>query len=87
MCLAVPGKVEEMFEADGLKMAKINFGGIRRSVCLEYTPEVVQGDYVLVHVGFAISVIDEQEAKRTYELLRLTGDIEESIVDPQTLTK
>lgn len=62
MCLAIPGMVEAIFEKDGLKMSKINFGGIRRTACLEYTPEAKTGDYVLVHVGFALSVIDEQEA-------------------------
>ena len=87
MCLAVPGEVEEIFEADGLKMAKVNFGGIRRSICLEYTPDVEKGDYVLVHVGFAISVIDEQEANRTFELLQLTGDLEESIPNADSITK
>ncbi len=65
MCLAIPGMVETVFEKDGLKMSKINFGGIRRIACLEYTPEAKTGDYVLVHVGFALSVIDEQEALRT----------------------
>lgn len=77
MCLAVPGQVEEIFDKDGLKMAKVNFGGIRRSVCLEYTAEAHLGDYVLTHVGFAISIIDAEEAQRTYELLRASGDLEE----------
>ena len=65
MCLAIPGIVETVFEKDGLKMSKVNFGGIKRSACLEYTPEAKVGDYVLVHVGFALSIIDEQEALRT----------------------
>ena len=65
MCLAIPGIVESIFEKDGLLMSKVNFGGIKRSACLEYTPEAKVGDYVLVHVGFALSVIDEQEAVRT----------------------
>ncbi|MBY0547262.1 MAG: HypC/HybG/HupF family hydrogenase formation chaperone [Candidatus Obscuribacterales bacterium] len=65
MCLAIPGQVEEIFLENSLTMAKVNFGGIRRSVCLDYTPEAKQGDYVLVHVGFSISLIDEEEAKRT----------------------
>lgn len=69
MCLAVPGLVEEVFETDGLKMAKVNFGGIRRTVCLQYTPETSPGTYVLVHVGFAISQIDEEEAGRVIQLL------------------
>ncbi|HIA51545.1 MAG TPA: HypC/HybG/HupF family hydrogenase formation chaperone [Candidatus Melainabacteria bacterium] len=65
MCLAIPGVVETIFESDGIRMSKVNFGGIKRSACLEYTPEAKVGDYVLVHVGFALSVIDEKEAFRT----------------------
>ena len=75
MCLAIPGLVEELFQKDGLAMAKINFGGIRRSACLEYVPEVKQGDFVLVHVGFAISVLDQEEAQRSLALLRETGEV------------
>jgi len=70
MCLAIPGKVLEIRpDAQGVKMAKTNFGGIVKQVCLEYTPEVQVGDYVLVHVGFALSKVDEGEAQRTYQLL------------------
>jgi hydrogenase expression/formation protein HypC len=71
MCLAIPGKILEI-QADpsGVRMGKTNFGGIVKQVCLEYTPEVKIGDYVLVHVGFAIGTVDEDEAERTYELLR-----------------
>lgn len=76
MCLAIPGLVEETFQKDGLAMAKINFAGIRRSACLEYVPSVKPGDYVLVHVGFAISVLDQQEAQTSLALLRAAGAIE-----------
>jgi hydrogenase expression/formation protein HypC len=70
MCLAIPGKVIEVLEdPHGVRMAKANFGGVVKQVCLEYTPEVVVGDYVLVHVGFALSKVDEDEAARTYQLL------------------
>ncbi len=69
MCLAIPGKVVEAFERHGMRMARVQFGGITREACLEYVPEAVVGDYVLVHVGFAISRVDEQEALRTYRLL------------------
>src|SRR6266478_59984 len=70
MCLAIPGRVIEIEEdAQGVKMAKTNFGGIVKQVCLEYTPEVQPGDYVLVHVGFALGKVDEEEAARTYKLL------------------
>jgi hydrogenase expression/formation protein HypC len=69
MCLAIPGKVVEAFDQGGIRMAKVEFGGIVREVCLEYVPETQVGDYVLVHVGFAISRVDEEEAQRTYQLL------------------
>ena len=69
MCLAIPGKVVEAFDQRGIRMAKVQFGGIVREACLEYVPETKVGDYVLVHVGFAISRVDEEEAARTYQLL------------------
>ena len=70
MCLAIPGKLIEIApDANGVRMGKANFGGIVKQVCLEYTPEVAVGDYVLVHVGFALSKVDEEEAARTYQLL------------------
>ena len=70
MCLAIPGKVVETFDKGGMRMGKDQFGGIVREACLEYVPETQVGEYVLVHVGFAISRIDEAEAKRTYQALR-----------------
>ncbi len=71
MCLAIPGKLIEISaDAHGVRMGKANFGGIVKQVCLEYTPEVETGDYVLVHVGFALSKVDEEEAKRTYDALK-----------------
>lgn len=69
MCLAVPGKIVEISEASGVRMAQVDFGGIRRETCLEYLPEAGIGDYVVVHVGFAISRVDEDEAARTLEYL------------------
>jgi hydrogenase expression/formation protein HypC len=69
MCLAIPGKVLESFDREGMRMGRIQFGGITRDACLEYVPEARAGDYVLVHVGFAISRVDEEEARRTYQLL------------------
>ena len=70
MCLAIPGKlIETSTDANGVRMGKANFGGIVKQVCLEYTPEVEKGDYVLVHVGFALSKVDEAEAARTYQAL------------------
>ena len=69
MCLGVPGKVLEVFERDDLPMGKIEFGGIVKEACLAYTPEVAVGDYVLVHVGFALSRIDEEEAQEIFTYL------------------
>lgn len=78
MCLAIPGKVIEiMKDAAGVAMARASFGGIVKEVCLEYTPDVAQGDYVLVHVGFALGKVDEEEAERTYALLREMGQLDE----------
>jgi hydrogenase expression/formation protein HypC len=70
VCLAIPGRLIEVSEnAHGVRMGKANFGGIVKQVCLEYTPEANAGDYVLVHVGFALGKVDEDEAARTYKLL------------------
>jgi len=77
MCLAIPGKVVEIYEADGMKMAKVNFGGMLKSVCLAYTREAVPGDYVLVHVGFALSRVNQEEAERTFKLLEELGQLDE----------
>lgn len=77
MCLAIPGKVLEQFEARGLRMGKIQFGGIVREASLEYTPDAQVGDYVLVHVGFAISKVDAEEAARTYKLLEEMDQLSE----------
>lgn len=77
MCLAIPGKVIEVFEAQGLRMARADFGGTIRKVCLEHLPEAGLGDYVLVHVGFALSRVDPEEAERTYRFLEELGQLEE----------
>jgi hydrogenase expression/formation protein HypC len=69
MCLAIPGKVIEKVESGGMRMAKVQFGGIVREASLDYVPEAKVGDYVLVHVGFAISIVDPDEAERTFRLL------------------
>lgn len=81
MCLAIPGRVIEIHPRDGLQMARVAFGGITREVCLEYVPEARVDDYVLVHVGFALSVVDEQEARRSFaalEELDQLGELEAS---------
>jgi hydrogenase expression/formation protein HypC len=78
MCLGVPGKVKEIVENPlGMAMGKVSFGGITKEVCLAYLPEVRVGDYVLVHVGFALSRIDEKEAAEVFELLREMGELAE----------
>ncbi len=69
MCLGIPGKIIEVRDEGGLAMGRVDFGGVRKEACLAYVPEVQPGDYVIVHVGFAISRMDEDEALRTLELL------------------
>jgi hydrogenase expression/formation protein HypC len=83
MCLAVPGKIVEIFEQDGLKMAKVDYGGIFRETCLDYVPEAKVGDYCVIHVGFAISLMNEKEALETLSLLKQISNIEEEI-GPET---
>ena len=69
MCLGIPGKVVEKYDAGGMDMGKVDFGGVVREACLAYVPEAEVGDYVLIHVGFAISRIDEQEAEEIFQYL------------------
>ncbi len=69
MCLAVPGRIEKIFQKDGLKMARVDFGGAIREVCLDYVPEAKVGDYCIIHVGFAISLLSEKEARETLAML------------------
>lgn len=69
MCLAIPGKISALHDSAGVPMAKVDFGGITREACMSYIPDARIGDYVLVHVGFAISKVDEEEAQRTYQYL------------------
>lgn len=78
MCLGVPGKVIEIQpDTLGMTMGRVNFGGIVKEVCLAYTPDAEIGDYVVVHVGFAISRIDEDEARKVFEYLRQIGELDE----------
>jgi len=76
MCLAIPGKILAIDERDGLRVGKVQFGGIVREAQLNFLPEARIGDYVMVHVGFAISVVDAEEAQRTYEILQSMGLLE-----------
>lgn len=79
MCLAIPGKIKTIeSQMDGmLRMAKVQFGGITKEASLEMVPQAKEGDYVLVHVGVAISVVNEEEAKKTFEFLKEAGELDE----------
>jgi hydrogenase expression/formation protein HypC len=79
MCLGIPGKIIEVYEANSLRMGKVDFGGVVREACLEYVPEAKVGDYTLIHVGFAISIIDEEDALETLSLLKEVMDFEQDL--------
>jgi hydrogenase expression/formation protein HypC len=83
MCLAVPGRVEAIYEAGEARMGRVNFGGIVKDVCLAYLPEIAIGDYTIVHVGFAISKIDEASAQRTLQLFRDLGVLEQELLEEE----
>ena len=82
MCLAIPGKVTEIDLSSDPKMGNVNFGGIQKKVCLEWVPEVNVGDYVIVHVGFALSKMDEKEALETLKLFEQWGEAYEQELNP-----
>jgi hydrogenase expression/formation protein HypC len=75
MCLGVPGKIVELYEQNGLHMGKVDFGGVFREACLDYLPQAEVGNYVVIHVGFAISLLSEREAAETLAALREVSDI------------
>jgi hydrogenase expression/formation protein HypC len=78
MCLGIPGKIVEIRDDAGLTMGVVDFGGVRREVCLEYVADRIDvGDYAIVHVGFAISRVDEEEAHKTFEVLREMSELNE----------
>lgn len=79
MCLAVPGQILETREEAGIPMATISFDGIRKDICLAYLPDLVVGDYAIVHVGFAISKIDEASALETLEMFRELGVLDDEL--------
>jgi hydrogenase expression/formation protein HypC len=79
MCLGVPGRVEGVWEADGTRMATVDFGGVRKEVCLAYVPDVTVGDYTIVHVGFALTKLDEKSALETLELFRSVGLLDDEL--------
>jgi hydrogenase expression/formation protein HypC len=83
MCLAIPGRVEDIVDEGVIRMGRVNFGGVVKRVCLDYVPEVGVGDYVLVHVGFAISMVDETTAKETLEMFGQMGVLEEELASEE----
>jgi hydrogenase expression/formation protein HypC len=81
MCLGIPGRITEIRDEAGLAMGKVDFGGVRKDACLAYLPEAKLGDYVIIHVGFAISRVDEAEALKTLEILGEMG-----VMGPELMT-
>ena len=81
MCLGIPGRITEIRDEAGLAMGKVDFGGVRKDACLAYLPEAKLGDYVIIHVGFAISRVDEAEALKTLEILESMG-----VMGPELMT-
>ncbi|MFE0193499.1 HypC/HybG/HupF family hydrogenase formation chaperone [Streptomyces sp. NPDC059008] len=82
MCLAVPGKVLDIEERDGTRMATVDFGGVVKEVCLEYVPDLKVGEYAIVHVGFALQRLDEESARQTLALFEELGLLQEEFGDP-----
>ncbi len=83
MCLAIPGKVVEVYLEHELTMGKVDFGGVSKRVCLEYIQQPIVGDYVLVHVGFALARIDEVEARQVFEFLERMQELDELSAAPE----
>jgi hydrogenase expression/formation protein HypC len=79
MCLGIPGKIVEIYEANGLRMGKIDFGGVTREACLAYVPEAQLEEYTVIHVGFAISQLSEEEAQETLALIREIANMDEKL--------
>ncbi|MBI5942963.1 MAG: HypC/HybG/HupF family hydrogenase formation chaperone [Chloroflexi bacterium] len=79
MCLSIPGKIQEIYNDGSLIMGKVDFGGVLKEVCLDYVPEAQPGQYVLIHVGFAISVLDEDEAMARLDTIREIENFEEEL--------
>ncbi|MGA9643478.1 MAG: HypC/HybG/HupF family hydrogenase formation chaperone [Terriglobales bacterium] len=79
MCLAIPGKIITNEVQNGIRVGRVQFGGITRETCLDFVPEAAVGDYVIVHVGFAISLVDREEAERSYEALESMGLLKDEL--------
>jgi len=87
MCLGIPGKITDIYEANGLQMGKVDFGGVTKEVCLAYVPEAKVGDYMIIHVGFALNLLNEAEALETLELIRQIGALDEELgLSPERTT-
>jgi hydrogenase expression/formation protein HypC len=82
MCLGIPGEIVDVREEHGLRFGRVRFGGITRDVCLAYEPDARPGDFVLVHVGFAIATLDREEAARTWEILEQLGEVADAMRPP-----
>ena len=85
MCLAIPGKITDIYTSNGMRMAKVDFGGVIRETCLEAVPEASLGEYVIVHAGFALNTLDEKEALETLEIFRqmdALADAESELDEP-----
>ncbi len=85
MCLAVPGKIIEIYDTAGMRMCKIDFGGVLREACLQALPEAKVGDFTIVHAGFALNILSEKEAMETLDALRELGEIESELDAGDTL--
>ena len=83
MCLAIPGRVDEITVENDLRVGRVNFGGVVKRVCLDYVPEIEVGDYTIVHVGFAISKIDRESAEKTLAVFRQMGMLEEELASEE----
>jgi hydrogenase expression/formation protein HypC len=84
MCLGVPGKITEISSTGALRMAKVDFGGVTREVCIETLPEAKIGDYTIVHAGFALNLLSEEEAQSTLDILNELADFEEQLSDQES---
>lgn len=79
MCLGIPGKITEIYELDSRRMGKVDFGGVIKETCLDFVPEAQVGQYCIIHVGFALNVLDEQEALETLELFRQMDEMSQEL--------
>jgi len=79
MCLGVPGKITEIYDKQGMKMGQVDFGGVVRETCLDFVPEAQVGNYTIIHVGFAISLLSEEDAEKTLAMLREIGQLGEEL--------